>query len=386
MERGKDPLHAAGETGAVPALPAERERGADGMDKSRALSPECSRRIASTPWHLAGRSCLLTHQINSVRISICLNLTPDLINRLTVIRSLLALGDLELVTAASVRLESFKSEQALAAVLDALTSHRYSEADQMISSILSEGLRLTTWTDPEIVMLEAELAKVTAELADMEAEHAELGHLMARFYAEHAAALGDRIAEVLWLRLEMLRRKIVRDPSAAGKIPKAEADFRDFTSEQESIRKEAERTEWKLNEEEQQELKNLFRATSRKCHPDLVPDDRKESAAEMFRALRQAYEEGDLEKVRFIAGMAEGGFSGDSSAATAQQRKDVLKARIARVRQSMTSTAGELRILKESKAYGLMTSCPDYAAIFAEQAVLLDEEIRALRTELEKLR
>ena len=328
----------------------------------------------------------MTHQIRSVRIETCLNLTPDLINRLTAIRSLLALGDLELVAAASVRLESFRREEALAAVLDALASHRYSEADQMISAILSEGLRLTTWTDPEIVMLEAELARVTAELADMESEHAELSHLMARFYAEHAAALGDRIAEVLRLRLEMLRKKVVRDPSEAGKIPKAESDFRDFTSEQESIRKEAERTEWKLNEEEQQELKNLFRAASRKCHPDLVPDDRKESAAEMFRALRQAYEEGDLEKVRFIAGMADGGFSGDSLASTAQQRKDVLKARIAAVRQSMAATAGELRVLKESETYGLMTSRPDYAAIFAEQAVLLEEEITALRTELEELR
>jgi hypothetical protein len=112
-----------------------------------------------------------------------LNLTPDLINRLTAIRSLLALGDLELVAAASVRLESFRSEQALSAILDALASHRYSEADQMISAILTEGLRMATWTDPEIVMLEAELAKVTAELADLESEHAELGHLMARFYA-----------------------------------------------------------------------------------------------------------------------------------------------------------------------------------------------------------
>jgi hypothetical protein len=315
-----------------------------------------------------------------------LNLTPDLINRLTAIRSLLALGDLEIVAAASVMLESFRSEQALAAVLDALASHRYSEADQMISAILTEGLRMTTWTDPEIVMLEAELAKITAELADLESEHAELGHLMARFYAEHAAALGDRIAEVLRLRLEMLRRKVAKDPSAAGKIPQAEADFRDFTSEQESIRKEAQRTEWKLNEEEQQELKNLFRAASRKCHPDLVPDDQKESAAEMFRALRQAYEEGDLEKVRLIAGMADGGLSGDSPAATAQQRKDVLKARIAAVRQSMVRVFGDLSVLKESETYGLMASCPDYAALFAEQAVLLDQEITALRTELEELR
>lgn len=328
----------------------------------------------------------MTQNFGSVRFATCLNLTPDLINRLTAIRSLLALGDIELVAAASVRLESFRCDESLAGILDALASHRYSEADQMISKVLSEGMRLAAWTDPEIVMLEAELAKVTAELADMEAEHAELSHLMARFYTEHAAALGDRIAEVLRLRLEVLRRKVAADPSAAGKIPQAEADFREFTSDQESIRKEAERTEWKLSEEEQQELKNLFRAASRKCHPDLVPDDRKESAAEAFRALRQAYEEGNLEKVRLIAGMADGKFSGDSPAATAQQRKDVLRARIAAIRESMATTAGEIHVLRESETYSLMTSCQDYRALFAEQVALLDEEITALRTELEELR
>lgn len=315
-----------------------------------------------------------------------MNLTPDLVNRLTAIRSLLALGDIELVAAAAVRLESFRGDESLAGILDALASHRYSEADQMISSVLSEGLRLAAWTDPEIVMLEAELAKVTAELADMESEHAELAHLMARFYAEHAAALGDRIAEVLRLRLEVLRRKVTADPSAAAKIPQAEADFREFTSDQESIRKEAERTEWKLSEEEEQELKNLFRAASRKCHPDLVPDDRKESAADAFRALRQAYEEGNLEKVRLIAGMADGKFAGDSPAATADQRKHVLRARIAAIRESMAATAGEIRVLRESETYSLMTSCQDYRALFAEQAALLDEAITALRTELEEIR
>jgi hypothetical protein len=52
----------------------------------------------------------------------------------------------------------------------------------------------------------------------------------------------------------------------------------------------------------------------------------------------------------------------------------------------MAATAADLRVLKESETYSLMTSCPDYAALFGEQAVLLDEEITALRTELEELR
>jgi hypothetical protein len=49
-----------------------------------------------------------------------LNLTAEIINRLIALKSLLEMGDMELVAVAALRLESERGEQEVAAVLDAL--------------------------------------------------------------------------------------------------------------------------------------------------------------------------------------------------------------------------------------------------------------------------
>jgi hypothetical protein len=310
-----------------------------------------------------------------------LNLTPDLTNRLAAIRSLLALGDIDLVSVAAMKLEPMRGEPALGAIIDALAAHRYTEADQLIGDLLSSGVRLAEWTDPEVALLEAELTRVTAELADLETEQAELEHQMARFHAAHAAALGDRIATILRGRLEILKRRMRTDASAAEKMRAAEQEFREFTQDHETRRKEDARTEWKLSAEEQQEMRNLFRSASRKCHPDLAAQGQEDAAAAMFREVRKAYEEGDLGRLRSLAAMAGTGFTPEGSRGIG--RSDQLKARIAAVRDAMARTGRALSTMKESETYRIMTTCGDYAAFFAEQAAILDEEIAVLSSALE---
>jgi hypothetical protein len=99
-----------------------------------------------------------------------LNLSPELINRLVALKSLLDLGDMELVSATSSRLENVREEPEITGILGALDDHRYAEAAGLIDKLLSDGTRLARWTDPEIALLEVELERVTAELADLETE------------------------------------------------------------------------------------------------------------------------------------------------------------------------------------------------------------------------
>lgn len=310
-----------------------------------------------------------------------MNLTPDLTNRLTSIRSLLALGDFDLVSVAASRLEPMRGDPALGKILDALAAHRYTEADQCIAELLSSGVRLAEWKDPEVALLEAELTRVTAELADLETEQAELEHQMARFHAAHAGALGDRIATILRMRLEVLKRRMRADPAAAEEMRAAEEEFRDFTQDHESRRKEDARTDWKLSAEEQNEMRDLFRSASRRCHPDVAPTGQEEAAAAMFREVRKAYEEGDLSRLRLLAAMAVTGFAPENSGGVG--RGERLRARIAAIREAMARTGLALSALKESETYRIMTTCGDYAAFFEEQGAILDEEIATLSTVLE---
>jgi len=139
-----------------------------------------------------------------------LNLTPELINRLVALKSLLDLGDMELASVASSRLERDLGEPEIAGILSALEDHRYAEAAGLIDKLLSDGTRLARWTDPEIALLEVELERVTTELADLETEQAELEHLISRFQAAHNETLDDRRKERLKARIAGIRDSLER--------------------------------------------------------------------------------------------------------------------------------------------------------------------------------
>ena len=240
----------------------------------------------------------MTRKGQTVWLSTALNLTPDIISRLIAIKSLLDLGDLELVMVASSRLGNVRSEPEIDGVLTALEERRYSEAAELIGKLLSDGTRIVRWTDPDIALLDAELEQLTAELADLETEQAELEHLLSRFQAAHNEALGARIARLLKLRMRILERQLKTDSAKRPNYERARRDFEDFQQDEEHQKEANVRTKWELSDAEQAELKRLFRKGSKLCHPDLMPREHHDAAAAMFRELRKAYDEGNLERVR----------------------------------------------------------------------------------------
>jgi hypothetical protein len=332
-----------------------------------------------------GSSLTLLHDLTLLYTT--LNLSPELIHRLVALKSLLDLGDMELVSVASSRLEKDRQEAEIAGILSALEDHRYAEAAGLIDKLLSDGTRHARWTDPEIALLEVELERVTAELADLETEQAELEHLVSRFQAAHNETLGERIARLLKLRMRMLERQLKTDPEKRAPYEQASRDFEEFQRDQE-IQKEVDaRTKWELSAEEQSELKRLFRKGSKLCHPDLVSAEHHDAAAEMFRQLSKAYDEGDLERVRQLVTRAAAGLfdaSGETGD-TDERRKERLKARIAGIRDSLERTLTHIHLIKRSATYQTMLENANWAELFEKQAKLLDQEIENLSVTLEEI-
>ena len=314
-----------------------------------------------------------------------MKLTPEMINRLVAVKSLLGLEDWDLVVAAAERLESAREQEEIASILEALDEHRYAEAAQLIDKILSDGTRLAEWRDPEISLLEAELARVTEELADLEINHAETEHRISRFQAAHNKALGEHIAKVLDLRRRLFKRAAKDDPGKEEDYQKARRDFEEFQQDQEAQQEADSRTEWELSEEEQRELKKLFRRASKKCHPDMVSAEHQQAATEMFRELRDAYDEGDLVRLKKLVKRVETGLFDveDDQDDNAERKKERLKARIEAIRDALEKTRREIGVMKQSSTYQLMVENEDWDAVFEEQAELLKQEIESLTAELE---
>lgn len=317
-----------------------------------------------------------------------MNLSPELINRLDALKSLLDLGDLDLVSLAASRFEHGLEQTEIVAILSALADHRYLEAANLIDQLLSDGTRLAHWIDPEIALLQAELERVTSLLADLETEQVELGHLISRFQAAHNEVLGERIRKLLKLRLRLLERQIKTNPEKQSAYDQASRDFDEFQRDQDIQKETDARTQWNLTEEEQKELKSLFRKGSKKCHPDLVPAEHHDAAAQMFRELCGAYEEGDLEQLRQLVQRTEAGlFDAPSETRDSEaRRKERLKAKIAGIREALERTRANVQGIKVSTTYQTMKENADWGRLFETQANFLDEEIEKLTSMLEEMK
>jgi|GEM_PF-1463729 len=312
-----------------------------------------------------------------------MTLSPELTSRLQALKALLDLGDVELATSAATRLQAHKETDAIAQIIAHFGSHRYAEASALITTLLSEGTRLVRWTDPEINLLEAELERLSSELAEAEVEQAELAHQISRFHAAHHQSLGERLEKLLRLRLLVRQRAAAADPTKAKEAKQAQEDFDDF--QKESAAKDAEdaRTKWDLSEDEQQELKKLFRNASKKCHPDVVPAEHQAAAAAMFRDLSEAYQTGNLVRVQQLAAQAEAGVFTPAGEMTAADQKASLQARIQAVRTALEKAVSELADIQQSATCRVISQHPDWDTYFQTQAVKLDQEIVRLAETVE---
>lgn len=316
-----------------------------------------------------------------------MKLTPEILNRLVSLKSLLDLGDMELVSIASSRLEGERSHLEIAEILDALRDHRYAEAANWLQKLLSEGTRIAMWTDPEIALLEAELERVKAEIADFEVEQAELEHLLARFQAAHNEALGGLIRRLLKIRMRILEQQRKIDPGKQKEFEQASSDYEEFQRDQE-IQEEADRrTQWQLSDEEKVELKSLFRKVAKLCHPDVVSKEHRDAAADMFRQLSEAHEGGDLARVRKLFERASAGLfdTAQEVEADAARKKERLRATIDTIRESIKRTCAGIQKIKESTSYQTMVTHTDWSHLFEKQAELLAQEIESLEATLEEL-
>jgi hypothetical protein len=250
----------------------------------------------------------------------------------------------------------------------------------------SAGVDLAQWIDPEIALLGAELEKMEAELADLEAEQAEIGHLISRFQAAHNNALGERLRKLLKLRMQALEREIKTKPQKQAAYDQANRDFEEFEKDQETQKKSNAKSDWNLTKEEQIELKSLFRKGSKKCHPDLVPPEHHDAAAKMFRELREAYDLGDIERLRQLVEKAVSGLFqiSDQIEKNSELKKEQLKAKIAGLSEALEKAKKNIEAIKNSKTYGAMMDNPDWSSLFERQGLLLDQEICKLTEKLEK--
>lgn len=210
---------------------------------------------------------------------------------------------------------------------------------------------------PRKKQLKEEYERLQLEYAALVAERDELENSEGpRLTALYMEAVGQLQYEVLVLRYEIALLKQKRDLLQVYKNRGEKADL-NYVDEQveataktynENIQREEEKIkqakayieeqkeeEKKNQENEKRELRDLYRKLVHRLHPDLHPEQT-EWEKELFLKVQDAYEKGDLEKLRELAQQLEAGMPADAvnneTTEEWEERVNQLKEEIAKIR------------------------------------------------------
>ena len=213
---------------------------------------------------------------------------------------------------------------------------------------------------PRKKQLKEEYERLQLEYAALVAERDELENSEGpRLTALYMEAVGQLQYEVLVLRYEIALLKLKRDLLQAYKNRGEKADL-NYVDEQveataktynENIQREEEKIkqakayieeqkeeEKKNQENEKRELRDLYRKLVHRLHPDLHPEQT-EWEKELFLKVQDAYEKGDLEKLRELAQQLEAGMPADAvnneTTEEWEERVNQLKEEIAKIREEI---------------------------------------------------
>lgn len=305
--------------------------------------------------------------------------SDSIIQRLELVKNMIQLGETEALEAQAAQLRNANGAAELHEIADFLSDQRYSDAVVRIDEYLQSEAAVQKYQDPRLSALRLEAEALEDRLAELESEKAEIEREIHAFNLRHEQELGPILEEILEIQAERKRQRAEEQSNnkdAQAEYERAREEYEEYSRAVEDAQEE-ERIE--LTEEETDELKDLYRSASKKCHPDAVDEAHEEDAQELFIELQEAYEQNDLEAVRDIASRVERGAFGSRSEEVDDVEK--LEEEVERLQKRVEDLEREIDALWASDAYQTITEVDDLDAYFADRKERLEDELARLREE-----
>ena len=177
-------------------------------------------------------------------------------------------------------------------------------------------------------------------------------------------------------------KKAFEDSPEFKNYHEAEKEYDEFTRIHDEILQD-ERT--KLTEEDEKELKLLFRKSARLCHPDLVTNDLKEQATEMMKQLNQARKQGDLSLVREIYESLKNGIA-FVLASDKLNDKVQIQRRLEELRQVRQTVEIEIAEIEQSDTWVNLPDTKNWNDYFFDVKKQLKAELERLDNEMAQIK
>ncbi len=258
-------------------------------------------------------------------------------------------------------------------IIACVEDKHYDEAASKIEKYINTHKQVTVYVDPEVRELKLELKALELQISTLEDEKTELDRFLRAFQFRHAVELGELLRKILIMRREKLQQEAEKDPGKKEKYKEAHKDYEEF---ERGYKTSYENEVFPLWPEEQQELKTLFRACSKLCHPDVVAEEYTREATDIFHKLTEAYEKNDLTAVKEIyVNLENRPFTSSSDILDDIQR---LLRQVIQMRARVTELSKSIANLRDSEAIRKVTAIGNWDDYFCNTRRQLEEELEQL--------
>ena len=250
------------------------------------------------------------------------------------------------------------------------------QLDQAITAIktfVHSRKQIAVYVDPEIPELTLELKALELQVGSLEDEKTELEKLLHTYNYRHAIEVGEIIRRILQLRREKLKVEAEQDADKEEEYQEARQEYDEYDQDfQETSKQEL----FKVTEAEQQELKAMFRACSKMCHPDVVAQDFKAEASHLFARLSEANGKNDILVVKAIYEQLQKGIFTPMSATISDAQK--LHGQVVRIRGKAKDLSVSISAIRTTDAYRKILAIKDWDEYFATLKQQLQEELERM--------
>ncbi|MDW8159449.1 MAG: hypothetical protein RML72_11340 [Bacteroidia bacterium] len=214
----------------------------------------------------------------------------------------------------SAALEQFSEFNQLAHIYEKkMVSQELPYIIALIDSYQKQQKAIVPHANIETTIYDLQLKVLEMIINALELDKAELQKKFLDFHVQHNRELGDLNLKILEKR-QQLKKAEAEKKRIFWESQQKELylwDFEKAWEEYQNAKKEYEQYRYgyalsqqdipqELDEEQQKQLKLLFRQASKLCHPDVVSPEYRSIAEMMFKELSYAYERNNLDKVKAI--------------------------------------------------------------------------------------
>lgn len=271
-------------------------------------------------------------------------------------------------------------------IIQTLESKEWQHATRNIDEFVNDNSLLQHQENIPVLGLKTKSKFLETELSVLVNKKAELNRLVTNFRLKHHSFLGTVISEILHIRkelflMDMLKKNPDKENPSQKKYEQAKKEYEDFKKSSEFSKKQAYKH---ISEENKKLLQKYYRKASKLCHPDVVNDEMRPEAVNLFSQLNNAYFGNDLYKVKEIYDLLVNNIIQFNTKSDTINERERLENLISKLQNDILTLKQEIKEIKLSEAYQTIETIEDWDGHFKGIKEKLQKELNRLKVRYEQ--